>query len=279
MKILIGILLVLLFSVVHAQVSSLPAIYNKIPKIQDKLLCESAETYIATIQEIDLLFVQIEEMKHQLNQDLQTNNNKTDNTIQSLFPTDEELKQIEKLSEEEQQAFWEKIEAKDAEIEQTIANNRKRFQTERDSLNEQLAAYQTELLEIVEEFSEIHYAAMKVKSDKMQKINETCIGSDNNLTEYGKEQIGEIKIEYCEIVSDSYLKWLKYEYSWLEKIININKRLTIIDLMEFSTLNEKEVFEQNYQLIALNELEIIEQFIINYKELLSFLPSDLDDKI
>jgi hypothetical protein len=279
MKIQIVSFMVFFSSVLFAQVSSFQAIYNQIPAIPDILLCETADNYNETQNQVNILLSQIEEMKLKLNEEIKINEQKSDIIIQSFFPTDEELKRIEKLSEEEQQAFWEKIEAQQIEIENSISNNSLKYQIEKDSLNQQFAIYREEQIIILEEFSEIHSATMKQTSDKIQNIDETCMGADNRLTEYGKQQIDKIWIEHCEIVSTAYIKRLKFEYLWLKQNIYNNNRLTAIKFMECSTLNEKEVYEQHSQLFDLTELSLIEQFISNYKDLLSFLPSDLDDKI
>ncbi len=263
-----------LCTALFAQNKNLETIYYQIPPVPDKLLCGSGDNYTETIRLIQSLSVQLEEMKLYLNEKLQNDGDKDHNTMSAGFPTDEDLKKVEKLSEAEQQAFWKKIEANQNQLDKTIAYNKLKYQNEREMLNQKVTDYQNELLAISEELSEIHYAAMKVQSDKRQNIYNTCMKNDS-LTAYGKQQIAAIDVEFCASVSPAFLKKLRFEYSNLKQNILFYRRLIVIELTEFSTLNEETVYKQNAALIDLTELEILEQFINNYKDLFTILPGSV----
>jgi hypothetical protein len=218
----------------------------------------------------------MEEIRIQLDEELKNNGDKTYNIISAGFPTEEELKKVEKLSEAEQQAFWKKIEDDQTRIEKTIASNSLKYQAEKETLNKKVADYQNELLVIVEEYGKIDYKAGKAKSDKRQKIYNTCI-ENNSLTKYGQQQMEEISIEFCSVVSPVLLKKLRFEYGNLKQNMSLYRRLTVIELAEFSTLTEEEVSEQNAALLDLNDLEILAQFITNYKSLCDILPGGISN--
>lgn len=216
-------------------------------------------------------------MRYTLTEELKNNGDETYNTISSGFPTDEELKELEKLSEAEQQAFWKKIEADQEQIDKAIADNNLKYQAEREMLNKKIADCQNELLAISEELSEIHAAAMKVKSDKRQNIYNTCM-ANNSLTAFGLQQITGIQVEFCSDVSSALLKKLSFEYGNMKQNMSLYRRLTVIELAEFSTLTEDDVCEQNAALLDLNDLEILAQFINSYKNLFYILPGSIDNQ-
>lgn len=276
MKIIISTFMIFIGSVLCAQNSKLETVYNQIPPIPDNLLCESADNYIETIALIESLSVQLEEMRLHLNEELKNNGDETYNTISAGFPTDEELKKVEKLSEAEQQAFWKKIEADQAQINKAIASNNLKYQAERETLNKKVADYHDELLLISEEYSEVHIKAMKAKSDKRQEIYNTCI-ENNSLNKYGQKQIEEISVEFCSVVSPALLKKLRFEYGNLKQNMSLYRRLTVIELAEFSTLTEEDVSEQNAALLDLNDLEILAQFITDYRNLYNILPGGIEN--
>ncbi len=277
MKITISTLMVFLGPVLFAQNSKLEMVYNQITPLPDKLLCENTDNYAETIALIESLSDQLEKIKLNLNQELTTNGDETYKSISAGFPTDEELKKVEKLSEAEQQAYWEKIEANQSQLDNAIADNSLKFQAEKERLNKQVADYQNELLAIVEELSEIHYEATKIKSDKRQKIYNTFI-ENNTLTEAGKQQIDKISAEFCSVVSPALLKKLRLEYDHLKNNMALYRRLTVIELMEFSTLTEEVVSAQNAALLDLNDLEMLAQFLTNYRNLFNFLPGEFDNQ-
>lgn len=269
--------MVFIGSVLCAQNSKLDSIYNQIPPPQDKFLCESAEYYAEEMALLESLSVQLEEMRLRLNEELKNSGDETYNTISAGFPTDEELKKAEKLSEAEQKAFWKKIEDDQIQMEKAIASNSLKYQAEKEAINKKVADYQNELVTILEEINEIGAAAGKAKSDKRQLIYNTCI-ENNSLTEYGQKQIEEISVEFCSVVSPAILKRLKFEYGNLKQNISWYRRLIIRELTEFSTLTEEVVSEQNAALLDLNNLEILAQFITNYRTLYDVLPGERDNQ-
>ncbi len=277
MKILISMFMLFIGTGLYAQNNKLEKIYNHLPQVPDKLLCEIAGNYTETLTLIESLSSQLEELKLQLNEDLKINGNETYRTISAGFPTDEELKKVEKLSEAEQQAFWGKIEAEQTLLNQAIAENTLKYQAEKETLTKQVADYQNEFVSILEELSEIHSAAMKVKSDKRQEIYNTCL-ANQSLTAYGQQQIEKIKVEFCCTVSPVFLKRLRFEYNNLKRNMSSFRRLTIIELAEFSTLNEEDICQQNASLLDLNDLEILAQFINHYKDLFDVLPDSFDNE-
>lgn len=276
MKIIISTFMIFIGTVLCAQVSKLETIYNQIPPIQDKLLCDRADNYIEIIALIGSLSSQLEEMRLHLNEELKINGDETYNVISAGFPTDEELKKVEKLSEAEQQAFWEKIEANQNHADIAIADNLLKYQDEKESLNKKVTDYQNELFAITEEFIEIHHKAMEVKTDKRQHIYNTCM-ANNSLTAYGEQQMEQIKVEFCSAVSPAILKRLSFEYGNLKQNMSLYRRLIIIELMEFSNLKEEDVHKQNVRLLELNDLEILAQFMNNYGNLFNILPGSIDN--
>ena len=277
MKTVIISFIVLIGSALSAQNSKLELIYNQIPPLQDKFLCENAEYYTEEMALFESLTNQIEEMRIQLNEALKKNGDETYNIISAGFPTDEELIEVEKLSEEGQRAFWKKMEEDQTRIEKTIASNNIKYQAEKETLNKKVADYQNELLAIAEEYSELNYKAGKVKSDKRQKIFNTCI-ENNSLTSYGKQQMENISVEFCSVVSPILLKKLRFEYGNLKQNMALYRRLTVIELAEYSTLTEEVVSELNAELLDLNDLEILAQFVTNYKTLYDILPGGIDNQ-
>ena len=254
-----------------AQNTALVTIYNQIPPIPDALVCENAGASRKTIALIDSLSVRLETMRLHLNEALKNNGDRTYTAVSAGFPTEEELKKVETLSEAEQQAFWEKIEAAQIQSENAIARNTMKYQAEKETLNYKVADYHNALLAISEELSEIYSAAMKVHSDKRLHIYDTCRDNDS-LTAYGRQQMTAIDAEFCAAVSPAFLKKLRFEYSSLKQNISMHRRLICIELAEFSTLTEKEVCEQNVALLDLTELELIVQCINSYKNVFSVLP-------
>lgn len=271
MKNIISAFLLLTGSLLCAQSSKTEAIYNQILLIDNKLMCDSPDSNIELIAQIESLSTQLEEIKFRLDQELKTDGDKTYNTISSGFPTDEELKRIEKLPEGEQRAFWAKIEAKQMQTEKAIASNSLKFQNEKDSLRKIGAVYHEELLLHTEASIEVHYAAMKVISDRRQEIYETCMENDS-LSNYGKQQIVQSQIQFCASVSPSMLNKIKFELSHLKQNISLHKRLIVIELMEFSLLSEEDILSQNAALLELSEVEILTQIIGSYKGLIDILP-------
>lgn len=271
MNIIISTFLLLTGSLLCAQSNKTEAIYNQILLIDNKLMCDGPDSNIELIAQIESLSTQLEEMKFRLDQELKTDGDKTYNTISDGFPTDEELKRIEKLSEGEQQAFWAKIEAKQMQTEKAIASNSLKFQNEKDSLRKIGAVYHEELFLHTEAFLEIHYAAMKVISDRRQEIYETCMENDS-LSNYGKQQIVQSQIQFCAALSPTILNKIKFELSHLKQNMSLHKRLIVIELMEFSLLSEEDILSQNAALLELNEVEILTQIIGSYKGLIDILP-------
>jgi len=277
MKTLISTFMFFIGSLLCAQNSKLEAIFNQIPPIRDSLLCESAENYTNKMALLESLSAQLEEMRIPLNEELKDKGDATYKTISAGFPTAEELENVEKLSEAAQRAFWKKIEDDQTQIDKAIADNSLKYRAERETINKQVTDYQNKLLAIVEELSETHAAAMKVKTDKREKVYNTCI-ENNSLTEYGKKQMEEISIEFCSVVSPAYLKRLRFEYSNLKQNMSLYRRLTVIEIAEFSTLTEEAVREQNAALLDLNDLELLAQFITDYRTLYNILPGAIDNQ-
>jgi len=271
MNIIISTFLLLTGSLLCAQSNKTEAIYNQILLIDNKLMCDGPDSNIELIAQIESLSTQLEEMKFRLDQELKTDGDKTYNTISDGFPTDEELKRIEKLSEGEQRAFWAKIEAKQMQTEKAIASNSLKFQNEKDSLRKIGAVYHEELFLHTEAFLEIHYAAMKVISDRRQEIYETCMENDS-LSNYGKQQIVQSQIQFCAALSPTIFNKIKFELSHLKQNMSLHKRLIVIELMEFSLLSEEDILSQNAALLELNEVEILTQIIGSYKGLIDILP-------
>lgn len=269
--------MVFLGSVLSAQNSKLEAIYNKIPPIPDKLLCDNVDNYSETIALLESLLAQLEEIRYELDEDLKINGDQTYNSLTAGFPTDEELKIAEKLSEEEQQVFWEQFEAKQSQTDKTIAENTIKYQAEKEMITKQVSEYQNKLLEMVQEIGEIHYEAGKIKSDKRQSIYNACM-ENNTLSKQGQLQIENISAEFCSVVSPVMLKKIRFEYNNLKKNMLAYRRFTIIELVEFSPLTEEVVCEQNAALLDLNDLEILNQFINFYKSLYNILPGALDNQ-
>ena len=106
-------------SVVCAQNSQLETIYDQIPPIPDKLLCESPDNLIETIAQIESLSAQLNDLRSKLDEESKIERENAYLEMFAGFPTDEELKSVEKLSEEQQQAFWQKIEADQTNLENT----------------------------------------------------------------------------------------------------------------------------------------------------------------
>jgi hypothetical protein len=271
MKIIISIFLVLTGLLLCAQNRKTEAIYNQILQIDNKLLCDKPESNIELIENIELLSSALNEMKYQLEEELKTDGNKTYNTISAGFPTDEELKHIEKLTEKEQIAFWAKIEAGQTQTEKAIASNLLKFQNEKDSLLKTAADYHEELRLHTEAFLEVHYAAMKVLSDRRKEIYDNYMENDS-LSNYGKQQIVQSQIHFCASVSPSMLNKIKFERNHLKQNISLHKRMIIIELMEYSLLSEDEVLSQNAALLELNDVEILSMFIDSYKTMFDVLP-------
>ncbi|MDT8309392.1 MAG: hypothetical protein RQ866_07655 [Bacteroidales bacterium] len=55
------------------------------------------------------------------------------------------------------------------------------------------------------------------------------------------------------------------------------RRLTAIDLMEYSTLSEEEVCEKNAPILDLSEMGVLIQFIDNFHQVLNFLPGSYEN--
>ena len=56
-------------------------------------------------------------------------------------------------------------------------------------------------------------------------------------------------------------------------------RLTAIEVVGFSTLEEDKILNQNAALLDLTRLEVLAQFLNNYKQLYDFLPGGMDNRI
>ncbi len=277
MKAFILIFIVFWSSVVFAQNSRLATIYSQIPPIPDKLLCESPGNLVGTISQIESLSAQLNEMRGKLDEESKTERESAYLEMSAGFPTDEELKRVEKLSEEQQRAFWEKIEADQTNLENAVSKNTIKYQAEKEALNHQIGEYNNKHLEMTEAYSKVHVEAMKRKSDKRQIIYNTCM-VNNTLTDHGRQQIAEIAVEFCATVSPVMLKNLRFEYAGLKQNMASYSRLTAIELVEFSTLKEEEIYKQNAALLDLTALEVLAQFLNNYKQLFDFLPGSVDNQ-
>lgn len=277
MKIIFSTFLIFIASVLGAQNIKIEKIYNQIPPIQDKLLCESADSYIKTAELLESLSAQMEEMRLHLNEELKNNGDETYKTISAGAPTAEELKRVDKLSQEEQEAFWQKIEADQERADKVIADNVQKYQDEKEKLDRQVYRYEDVLFKITEEFSEVHYRASKVKSDKRQEIYNTCM-ENNTLSEHGRKLIDEISVEYCSVVSPAQLKMLRHEYDNLKQNMALHRRLSIIEIAAYSMLTEEVVIEQNAALLDLTDVEILAQFLKNYRAIIEVLPGGIDNQ-
>jgi hypothetical protein len=264
-------------SVLNAQSNKLESIYNQMPPLPEKCMCQNIEFYEEEMSVFESLTNQLEEIRIQLNEEIKNKGDETYNTISAGFPTEEEFSALEKLSEEEQIAFWEKMEDEQASIHEAIASNSIKYQAEKEALNQKLRDYQDDLLLITEEYVQLDYKAGKVKSDKSRKIYNTCIENDS-LSNYGKQQIDEICIEFCSVVSMCLLKKLRFEYSNIKQNMALYRRLMVIELAEFSALSEEVVSVQNAAALDLNDLEILAQYISNYKTLYNILPGGMDNQ-
>ncbi|MFO7620855.1 MAG: hypothetical protein R6W81_06255 [Bacteroidales bacterium] len=276
MKIIISTFMIFIGSALFAQNSKLETIYSQIPAPQDKFLCD-AEYYAEEMALFESLSAQLEELRLQLNEDLKNTGDETYNTISAGFPTAEELKRVDNLSQEEQQAFWQKIEADQERTDKAIANNTQKYQDEKEKLGIQVTQYQDELLKITEEYSEVHLRASEVKSDKRQIIYDTCM-ENNTLSKNGQKQIEEISVELCSVVSPVYLKGLRFIYGNLKQNMSLYRRLSVIEIAEFSTLTEEVVCKQNAAQLDLNDLEILSQYITSYRMLYDILPGGINNQ-
>lgn len=277
MKIKLTSLMLFIGLVLCAQNTKIEAIYNQIPPLQERLLCESADSYIETAELLESLSAQLEEMRLHLNEESKNKGDETYKTISAGSPTAEELDRVDKLSEEDQQAFWQKIEADQERADKVIAGNVQKYQDEKEKLAIQVNQYEDEMLKITEEYSEVHYSASKVKSDKRQEIYNANM-ENNTLSEKGRKQIEEISVELCSVVSPAYLKKLRFEYGNLKQNMSLTRRLSVIELAAFSMLPEEVVIEQNAAMLDLSDVEILAQFITNYRALFEILPGGMDNQ-
>lgn len=261
---------------ISAQSSMQQEIYSQLPAVPDILICENAESYSETTVVLESLLNQLEVIGYQLEEETKIIDETAYNELTSDFPTAEELDAVEKLSEEEQKDFWAKIELNQTKFEETSEKNKLKYRAEKEILVRQLNDYNERYLNMNRQAYEKQNIAMKVKSDKMQNIYSTCMGTDNKLTEYGKQQIDKIKIEFCEAVSSSYLKALKFEYAGLKLNMSAKKRLAAIEIMEYSPLSEEDIYNINKPALDLTEIGLLIQFINNYKIIFEFLPGSND---
>lgn len=277
MKIVISTFMVFIGSVLYAQNSKLESIFKQIPAPQDKFMCKTAEYYTEEMALFESLTNQLEKLRLQLDEEVKNKGDETYNILSAGFPTDEELKKVEKLSEAAQQAFWKKIEDDQAQIEKAVASNNLKYQAEKEALNKKVADYQNEILTFLEEISKIGSAADKVKSDKRQKIYNTYI-ENNRLSEYGQKKMEEICIEFCSTFSPVLLSRLRFEYDNLKQNMFLYRRLTVIELAEFSNLSEEAVCKQNAAVLDLNDLEMLTQFLNNYRYLFDIIPGAINNQ-
>lgn len=89
----------------------------------------------------------------------------------------------------------------------------------------------------------------------------------------------EISLEFCALVSPILLKKLSFEYDHLKQNMSLYRRLTTIELLEYSALTEEDVSEQNEALLDLNDLEILAQFITDYRTLYEILPGEMNNQM
>lgn len=274
MKKLLILFSIMISSVFFAKGQQIEELYKQIPAVQDVLICEKAENYKDEIAQIYALSNHLKEIIKKLEEESKIQDESNYQAISGVFPTKEELDSVDKLSEEKQIAYWNSIEMKQTEIETSISINLGKFNDEKESLALELFEYQNEHLQLTEEFSIVHYLAMKEESDKKQDIENRYRNAANNLTEEGKQEIEKIEIEFCAVVSASYLKILKFEYANLKKIMAITRRLAAIEIMESSALSEEEMYIQNAAVLNLSEIELLDQFLTNYITFYSFLPDN-----
>jgi hypothetical protein len=272
-----NLMLLLCILFVHDSVSgqnnkTVEAYYNQIPSAPDILFCDNSEKYTGIKSKVNLLILQIEESRHKLDAEARISSEKAYNELSAGFPSDEELKRIDKLSEQEQMAYWAKVEATQTNFDEAVANKRLKYQKEKEDLNQQWIEYSDRLLKSKEEFTHAAYDADKIFSDKRQIIYDTSIGADNKLTKSGEKQMEEIRIEHCSAVSSAYLKIIRLEYDFLKQNMFVRKRLTAIELIESGTLSEQEVYKRNTALFDLTEIEVLSQYLSSYRQLLDLLP-------
>jgi hypothetical protein len=276
MKILFFTCLLCLGQFSWAQTLKLESIYRQIPQPPEKFKCDNKEYYNLEMDLFESLRNQLGEMKLRLEEEMKVNGDKTYNAMTAGFPTAEELKRVDKLSEKEQQAFWQKIENDQAKADEAIARNIIKYQEEKERLNQQIAQHQDKLLTMSEELGIIHYNADNVISDKRQTIWDTCL-ENNRLTEYGEQQMTKIRIEYCNTISTALLKKIRFEYNFLKQQIAIVDRLTAIEILQYSNLSEEVVYEQNAALLVLSEVEILSHYIDAYTYLYGILPGEISN--
>jgi hypothetical protein len=270
--------MVFIGTVLCAQNSKLESIYKQIPPTQDKISCQKAEFYEEEMALFESLTNQIDQLKIQLNEEQKISGDETYNTISAGFPSAEELKRVDKLSEAEQQAFWKKFEDEQTRIAKIIESNTLKYRAEKEAINEKVADYDSKLFALLLEFTDAVYNAGNVKSDKRQKIYDTCT-ENGSLNKSGQQQIEMICVEFCSVVSPKLLKKLRFEYDNLKQIMALHRRFIIIELAEFSTLSEEVVSKQNAAVLDLSDLEFLSLYIDNYKSLYRILPGEIDNQV
>lgn len=260
-----------------AQQSLTDSMYGQIPVLPEVLQCNQPEAYADSRTIIHAMLDKLAEEINTSEEEGKLVREKAYLKLQASFPSDDELKKTEKLTDAEQQAFWADVEAKQSQTDHAIAQNHLRIKDEKHRLSQRLDNYNQQLLELTEKFSEVKYKALKVKADKRQDVYITCCNSNHNLTDEGRQQLEKIKREYCAVVSSAMLQKLTFQYHNLRDIIFIHQRLTAFELMESSLLSEEELYQQNAPLIYQTGLIILSEFLTDYVELYDLLPGAADN--
>ena len=260
-----------------AQQSLTDSMYGQIPVLPEVLLCNQPEAFADSRNIIHTMLDKLAEEINTSKEEGKLVREKAYLKLQATFPSDDELKKTEKLTDAEQQAFWADVEARQSQTDHAIAQNHLRIKDEKLRLSLQLDSYHQQLLELTEKFSEVKYKALKIKSDQRQDVYITCCNSNHNLTDEGRQQLEKIKREYCEVVSSAMLQKLTFQYNNLRDIVFIHERLTVFELMESSLLSEEEICQQNAPLIYQSGLVILSEFLTDYLELYDVLPGEADN--
>lgn len=254
-------------TVLSAQNSKIASIYSQIPPPPEKFTCENSHD-----EEMDLLaslMEQLEDMAFQLEEELAISREKTNATLAAAFPTAEELARVEKLPESEQRAFWKKIEDDQAGMSKTVESNKLKYKAEKESLKKKVEQYLNESPENIEYYLEVYHKAGTAKSQKVDKIE------SNPAIKNKKQQVEAACVEFCTIVSPILLKNIRYEYAHLKQNMIMTRRLSVIELAEYSTLTEEELKKQHAAMLDLTDVEMLKQFINDYMGLYDVLPGQM----
>lgn len=272
------VLMLLVTTGLSAQNSKLDEIYRHIPPIPDKLMCDCADNYLKTISLLDSLAEQLREIKMTLTDEVNHQHRQQTEATSPLFPTEEELKKVEILSEEEQIAFWQKFEARFEKQQETVAANTQKYQAEKEILLQKSADYDKEISARLDEITLTVYQASEVKSKNRQEVYNNYL-ANNSLTETGKKRLKEISIEFCSAVSPTLLKKLRFEHANLKPRIALLRRLTLIDQLSLSSTPEEKGSQPYEALLDLTELEILAGFLTSYTSIFDYLPGGFDNKL